>query len=60
MSEDTLIYCSFCGLPRFECKRIIAGENGVHICENCVLDCVHILFEDSNQNESEGQKQDKE
>ena len=35
MAKHTL-HCSFCGKGRDEVKILIAGQDGVHICENCV------------------------
>lgn len=37
--------CSFCGKPRSEALRVIAGPNGVYICEECVALCREILAE---------------
>jgi len=38
--------CSFCGRDYSEVNRMIAGPNGVFICDNCVGICHRILFED--------------
>jgi ATP-dependent Clp protease ATP-binding subunit ClpX len=38
--------CSFCGRDYSEVNRMIAGPNGVYICDNCVGICHRILFED--------------
>jgi aspartate carbamoyltransferase catalytic subunit len=37
--------CSFCGKRYDEVMRMIAGPNGVHICNECVALCVEILTE---------------
>ncbi|MGZ3715903.1 MAG: aspartate carbamoyltransferase catalytic subunit, partial [Ktedonobacterales bacterium] len=37
--------CSFCGKRYDEVMRMIAGPNGVHICNECVALCVGILDE---------------
>jgi hypothetical protein len=29
--------CSFCGRPAREVRRLIAGEDGVFICDRCVF-----------------------
>ena len=42
MDEDR---CSFCGLPSYEVGRLIAGPNGVFICEECVQTCMSIYDE---------------
>ena len=41
--------CSFCGRDYSEVNRMIAGPNGVFICDNCVGICHRILFEDDNE-----------
>lgn len=41
--------CSFCGRDYGEVNRMIAGPNGVYICDNCVSICHRILFEDDNE-----------
>jgi hypothetical protein len=38
------IACSFCGKPRTEVDRCVAGP-GVYICDGCVRACVEILDE---------------
>jgi ClpX C4-type zinc finger len=35
--------CSFCGKDNAEVRRLIAGPNGVFICEECVAKCNEIL-----------------
>jgi len=44
------IKCSFCGKPQESVKKIIAGPNGVFICDECVVVCQNIMdtemFED--------------
>ena len=49
-SSNTTIKCSFCGKPQDSVKKIIAGPNGVFICDECVTVCQNImdteLFED--------------
>ena len=45
-STDTQQRCSFCGRDYNEVNRMIAGPNGVFICDNCVGICHRILFED--------------
>ena len=37
--------CSFCGKERRQVKRLIAGPNGVHICNECVALCNQIIAE---------------
>ncbi len=40
--------CSFCGRDYSEVNRMIAGPNGVYICDNCVGICHRILFDDES------------
>ncbi len=39
-------FCSFCGKYQDEVEKIVAGPNGIYICEECVEICNRILFED--------------
>jgi ATP-dependent Clp protease ATP-binding subunit ClpX len=44
MSKQT---CSFCNRPESEVQRLIAGPEGVNICDECVALCVEILEEEN-------------
>ena len=50
------IKCSFCGKPQDIVKKIIAGPNGVFICDECVNVCQNIMdtemFEDFEEEKS--------
>ncbi len=53
--NSNTIKCSFCGKPQDAVKKIIAGPNGVFICDECVVVCQNIMdtemfedFEDEN------------
>ncbi|MEZ4235069.1 MAG: ClpX C4-type zinc finger protein [Myxococcota bacterium] len=35
--------CGFCGRPRDEVHRLVAGYHGVAICEECVTECAELL-----------------
>ena len=39
--------CSFCGKSQEEVRRLIAGPNGVYICDECVQLCREIIEEES-------------
>ncbi len=39
-------FCSFCNRPENEVQRLIAGPDGVNICDECVGLCVEILEEE--------------
>ena len=43
-NED--IFCSFCGRYKDEVGKMIAGPNGIFICEDCVDICNKIILED--------------
>ena len=38
--------CSFCGRSEGQVRKLIAGPNGVFICDECVVICKDILSED--------------
>ena len=51
MSKSTnTIKCSFCGKPQEVVKKIIAGPNGVFICDECVEICQNIMETESFEN----------
>ena len=35
--------CSFCGKKRTQVQRLIAGSNGVNICDQCIDLCCEII-----------------
>jgi ATP-dependent Clp protease ATP-binding subunit ClpX len=39
---ETDAYCSFCGKHHSHIVKLIAGPNGVYICNECVDLCVEI------------------
>ena len=44
MEENTVKqYCSFCGKSEDEVLKLIAGPNGVTICDECIEECNDIL-----------------
>ncbi len=44
MKEE--LYCAFCGKPKEQAKRLIAGPSGVYICDECIEICKEVLEED--------------
>ena len=52
--SDTIknVYCSFCGKPQEDVRKIIAGP-GVYICNECVDLCNNILEEGYIDDEDE-------
>lgn len=49
MAKNKKEQCSFCGKNQNEVEKIIAGPNGIHICNECVDTCNTMLEEDSTQ-----------
>ena len=47
------IFCSFCGRFKDEVGKIIAGPNGIYICEDCVDICNKVILEDIMYQEDE-------
>ncbi|MDD4003436.1 MAG: ATP-dependent Clp protease ATP-binding subunit ClpX [Clostridia bacterium] len=48
MIDEKDLVCSFCKKPGSEVKRLVAGPNGIFICNECINICSEILKEDSN------------
>ena len=46
------LYCAFCGKPKELAKRLVAGPNGLYICDECLELCNFILQEESEENQS--------
>lgn len=44
--QDSEIRCSFCNKRQDEVKRMIAGPNGVFICDECIRICGEIVDEE--------------
>lgn len=53
----TKIKCSFCGKPQDIVRKLIAGPNGIYICDECISLCSEIIedefYEDDVQDASE-------
>ena len=41
--------CSFCGKQQDQVEHLIAGPNGVYICDQCVELCQKIIQEEREQ-----------
>ena len=50
-NEQEQLFCSFCGKPKELAKRLIAGPNGVYICDECVEICRDVMREDQIKEE---------
>ena len=44
--EPTKLRCSFCGKTSTQVRRLIAGQGGAHICDECIDTCAEILEEE--------------
>lgn len=40
------LHCSFCGKPQSQVAKLVAGPNGVYICDECIETCREMLAED--------------
>ncbi len=49
VSNDEILYCSFCGKSQDDVEKLIAGP-GVYICNECVNLCKDILLEHKQAN----------
>ena len=48
---NTNVYkCSFCGKTDDQVNRLVAGPNGVYICDGCIKLCTEILDNDEQEN----------
>ncbi len=45
------MFCSFCGKPKELAKKLIAGPNGVYICDECIDICKEVLESDEEKKE---------
>ena len=46
-------HCSFCGKVNSQVKKLIAGPNGVFICDECVEVCENVIKEDEKKFKSD-------
>ena len=44
--DDNSCCCSCCGKPKDKAKKLIAGPNGVYICDECIEICREVLTEE--------------
>ena len=50
-NRDDDLFCSFCGKPKELAKKLIAGPNGVYICDECIDICKEVLESDEEKKE---------
>ena len=43
---DDVVRCSFCNKTQAQVRKMIAGPNGVYICDRCVDVCAEIIEEE--------------
>ncbi len=55
-NKDERMCCSFCGKPKEQAKKLIAGPNGVYICDECIEICREVLAEDEQSEQPENVK----
>ena len=48
MKENENQFCSFCGKPKEMTRRLVAGPDGIFICDECIEVCREVLKEDEN------------
>ncbi|MCQ2387544.1 MAG: ATP-dependent Clp protease ATP-binding subunit ClpX [Clostridia bacterium] len=52
-SDEKDLFCSFCGKPKELVKRLVAGPNGIYICDECIDICQEVMKEDESKGESQ-------
>ncbi len=52
MKDNEHLHCSFCGKPEEMTKRLVAGPNGVYICDECVEICRDVIKEETEKNDT--------
>ena len=54
LKED--LFCSFCGKPKYLAKKLIAGPNGVYICDECIEICQDVLKQSEDKSDNKAVK----
>ncbi|MGN0818971.1 MAG: ATP-dependent Clp protease ATP-binding subunit ClpX [Christensenellaceae bacterium] len=52
-TDNPEMRCSFCGKPKELANRLIAGPNGVYICDECIEICQDVLKDDTENEKSQ-------
>ena len=47
-TQDQL-FCSFCGKPKELVGRLVAGPNGIFICDECIEACRDVIRDDDGK-----------
>ena len=53
---DERLRCSSCGKTQNQVRKLIAGPNGVYICDECVDVCSEIIDEELEKDEEAGRE----
>lgn len=53
--KNTDVRCSFCNKTQDQVKKLIAGPEGVYICDECIDICADILDEEFDDEETESE-----
>lgn len=51
--NENRVRCSFCGKTQDQVRKLIAGPNGIYICDECVDICADIIEEEYEEAEPE-------
>ena len=43
---DDAVYCAFCGKSSDQVTAMIAGPNGINICDECISVCADAMMRD--------------
>ena len=52
--NDDQVRCSFCNKTQSQVRKLIAGPEGVYICDDCVEVCAEIIEEEMNPDSNAG------
>ena len=54
-NTDDRVKCSFCGKRQDQVRKMIAGPNGVYICDECIDICADIVDEELENEETDSE-----
>ena len=49
--KNEVVRCSFCNKTQAQVRKLIAGPNGVYICDECIEVCSEIIEEEFEEYE---------
>lgn len=53
MINEKDLFCSFCGKPKDLVKKLVAGPNGIFICDECIEICQEIIKKEATKQNTE-------